>query len=79
MNENYQQARSVQPQNGNIHVTNLYDAGAGLFRWPNDLGDPKLVGMIPQFLKKDCPHKLSVSFENTIACNLYAPDGIVYF
>jgi hypothetical protein len=44
MNENYQQAPAVQPQNEIFPVTNLYDAVfSEFFRWSNDWPDTKLV------------------------------------
>jgi hypothetical protein len=44
MNENYQQAPPVQPQNGIFPVTNLYDAVFfEFFRWSNNWPDTKLV------------------------------------
>jgi hypothetical protein len=58
MDENYQQAPTVQPQNGIFTVTNLYDAVSEFFRWPNNWPDTKLVIQTFVIPKMNCPHKL---------------------
>jgi hypothetical protein len=58
MNENYQQALVVQPQN-EIFMSSIYTTLSEFFRWPNGLPDTKLVLKTPQFQKwiarKNCP------------------------